>query len=199
MILTTFIYPQKLSTLVDLFFNFCRSVRFSLFIKEGGNNINIVGKYYSKGLKYVSIGDNFSAGSGFRIECWDFFENEKFTPEIIIGNNVCFNFWCHIGAINKIIIKDNVLIGSNVLITDHDHGKFEMSDLLLAPGKRKLHSKGIVVINENVWIGENVSILAGVSIGKGSIVASNSVVTKNIPDFSLVAGVPAKIIKEILN
>lgn len=191
------IYPQKLSNLFERIENLTRSVRFSTFVKKSGANLSLRGKYYSKGLKYVSVGDNFTAFSGFRIECWDEYHKMKYTPEITIGNNVCFNFWCHIGAINKIEIKDNVLIGSNVLITDHDHGKFDEKNLQLPPNRRGLYSKGPVIINENVWIGENVAILSGVEVGIGCIIASNSVVTHSIPAYCLVAGVPAKIIKKL--
>ena len=55
----------------------------------------------------------------------------------------------------------------------------------------------IVTIKDNVWIGEKSSVLAGVTIGKGAIIAANSVVTKDVPDYCLVAGCPAIIIKRI--
>ena len=60
---------------------------------------------------------------------------------------------------------------------------------------RKLSAKP-VIIHDDVWIGEMVSILPGVEIGKGSIIGANSVVTKYIPDYSIAAGNPAKVIKQ---
>lgn len=153
---------------------------------------------YIKGAKYISIGDNFGAGPRFRIEAFDFFAGEKYSPIIEIGDNVSFNFNCHVGAINKIIIHNNVLIGSNVLITDHSHGDSNLASFNLAPSKRKLISKGTVIIEENVWIGENVSILPNVTIGRNSVIGANSVVTKNVLPFSIVGGNPAKIIKQVL-
>lgn len=83
---------------------------------------------------------------------------QSFKPRIIIGKNVCFNFRCHIGAINEIIISDNVLIGSNVLITDHGHGTTSKEETSIPPYQRSLYSKGSVIIEDNVWIGENVRI-----------------------------------------
>ena len=71
--------------------------------------------------------------------------------------------------------------------------------MLILPADRKIVSKGDVEIGENVWIGENACILSGVHIGKGCIIAANAVVTKDVPSFSLVAGVPAKVIKSIKN
>ena len=65
--------------------------------------------------------------------------------------------------------------------------------------KRKVVSKGAVVIDDNVWIGDKVSIMPGVHIGEGSIIAANAVVTKNIPPYSIAAGVPAKVIRIVNN
>lgn len=54
-----------------------------------------------------------------------------------------------------------------------------------------------VVIGDNVWIGEYAAILKGVTIGRGSIVASHSVVTKNVPEYVIVAGNPARVVKKL--
>lgn len=146
------------------------------------------------GHKYIQF-ESFSSRPGLRIECWDSYMGQNFNPRIIIGKNVCFNFRCHIGAINEIIIGDNVLIGSNVLITDHGHGDTSIEDLFIAPQQRALVSKGRVVIEDNVWIGENVCILPDVTIGMGAVIAAGSVVTHSVPAHSIIAGVPARIIK----
>ena len=58
--------------------------------------------------------------------------------------------------------------------------------------------KGAVIIEDNVWMGDKVSIMPGVRIGKGSVVAANAVVTRDVPDNTVVGGVPAKIIKQII-
>ena len=69
--------------------------------------------------------------------------------------------------------------------------------MLLPPVQRQMVVKGPVVVEDNVWIGERVCILSGVTVGKGAIVAANSVVTKDVPPYSVVGGVPAKLIKVI--
>lgn len=147
--------------------------------------------------KHIEIGENFIAGPGLRIEAWDKFYDQRFQPSIEIGNNVCINWNCHIGAISCIEIHDNVLVGSNVLITDHFHGSINNEDLLQTPATRPLVSEGRVVIEQNVWIGEGVAILFGVRIGEGSIIGANSVVTKDVPKFSVVAGVPGRILRSL--
>jgi acetyltransferase-like isoleucine patch superfamily enzyme len=145
--------------------------------------------------QYLRIGKGFSAGPGLRIEAWDVFEGQYFLPEIVIGDHVSLNWNVHIGAIGRIEIHDNVLIGSNVLITDHGHGSTGAAEGAQPPRLRPLSSKGPVIIQENVWIGENVSILANVTIGRGAVIGANSVVTKDVPEYATVGGAPAKILK----
>jgi acetyltransferase-like isoleucine patch superfamily enzyme len=152
---------------------------------------------YLKGGNYISIGDNFFAHSRLRIEAFDEYKGSKYTPEIIIGDNVVFNPDCHIGCINRIEIGNNVLFASKVFIEDCYHGEIDKSSLEIPPHQRKLYSKGPVVIEDNVWIGEGVAILPDVRIGKNSIIGANAVVTKSFPPNSIIGGNPARIIKLI--
>lgn len=163
--------------------------------KKFGENGSIAKDRVVKNPQFISIGNNFFAYNRFRIEAWDEYQGEKFSPQIIIGNNVCFNTDIHIGCIDRVEIGDNCLFGSRIYITDHDHGSSSPSDILLPPIERKLYSKGPVIIEKNVYVGEGVSILSGVTIGENSIIATNAVVTKNVPKNSIVAGIPARVIK----
>jgi acetyltransferase-like isoleucine patch superfamily enzyme len=159
---------------------------------------SVFGKYLIlKNQKYIQIGDNFSCLDRFRLEAWDNYQGVKYSPMIRIGNNVVFNTDVHIGCINSITIGDNCLFGSRIYITDHDHGGTTIQDLELPPIKRELKSKGPVVIEENVYCGEGVVILSGVRIGKNAILGSNSVITSDVPENTVVAGIPARIIKNI--
>jgi len=147
------------------------------------------------GAKYISIGNNFVAHDRNRIEAISRNGAVEYNPTIDIGSNVIISYNCHIGAIDYVKIGNNVLLASNVYISDHDHGNTTYADLVLPPVTRKVISKGPVIIEDNVWIGEGVVILAGVTVGHNSVVAANAVVTKSVPPFSVVAGVPAKVIK----
>jgi len=149
------------------------------------------------GEQYISIGDYFAIGDNSMLTAWDCYNNQHFTPIIQIGNNCSIGQQSHITAINRIVIGNNVLTGPKVLITDNAHGEFKAEQLDIAPLQRPLFSKGSVIIDDNVWIGEKASVMPGVHIGKGAIIAANSVVTHDIPAYSLAAGVPAKIIKQI--
>jgi acetyltransferase-like isoleucine patch superfamily enzyme len=167
-------------------------------VLQSGLDASVRHPIYLKNPKYFQIGTGFGAGPGLRLEAWDEYAGERFSPIIKIGNNVCMNWNVHIGAINRIEIHDNVLIGSHVLITDHSHGTTSAIDLALTPIQRPLMSKGSVVIEESVWIGEGVCILAGVTIGKGAIIGANAVVTSDVAPGAVVGGIPARQLKPAL-
>lgn len=147
------------------------------------------------GGENITIGDDFHCFKGLRIETYSEHNGVRFSPKIEIGNNVSINPYCHIGAIDHIVIEDNVLLASRVFVTDHFHGTITSDQLDKAPNKRILFSKGPVRIKKNAWIGEGVAIMPGVTIGENVIVGANSVVTKDVPDNAVVGGIPAKVIR----
>ena len=150
--------------------------------------------------KYISVGTDSSFGNGMTLTCYDKIKRAGqiayCTPSIQIGNGVSIGEDAHITCINKIVIGNNVLMGKKVLITDNAHSSSEHDVLDIAPMSRPLFSKGPVVIEDNVWIGEKASIMPGVHIGKSAIIGANSVVTKDVPAYTVVGGIPAKIIKK---
>lgn len=149
------------------------------------------------GAKYIKVGKSFSAGENVILEAWDSHCNQKFTPFIEIGDEVFINRRTHITSISFISIGSNVLIGSDVLISDNNHGGSKSKgDLLSHPRTRDLISKGPVVIENDVWIGDKVIILGNVKIGCNSIIGAGSVVTKDIPAYSVAVGNPAKIVRK---
>lgn len=121
----------------------------------------------------------------------------KQTPLIVIGNNCSFGDRIHITSINSISIGESLLTGRDVMITDNSHGNIKKEELSLSPLMRNLYSKGRINIGNNVWMGDKVTILPGVTLGNGCIVGANSVVTKSFPDNSIIAGNPAKLIKQL--
>lgn len=169
----------------------------NIIFKKRGEFFHVGKDYEILNPQFMKFGERFYASHRFRIEAISDYEGQKFEPCIIIGDNVNFNTDIHIGCINKIEIGNNCLFASRIYITDHDHGDTSLDSLLLPPAKRKLVSKGPVIIKDNVWVGEGVAILSGVTIGENSIIATNTVVTKDVPANSVVAGIPAKIVKYI--
>jgi acetyltransferase-like isoleucine patch superfamily enzyme len=146
--------------------------------------------------RFIQIGNGFTTGFGCRLEAYP--QTTASGPILLFGKNVEINDYVHIAAGEKVVIGDHVLIASKVFISDLNHGNYkdENSDSPLStPNSRKL-STSPVTIKDNVWIGEGVCIMPGVTIGYGSIIGASSVVTKDIPDYSIAVGSPAKVVKE---
>ena len=102
----------------------------------------------------------------------------------LAGNTPMINADCK----GEIIIEDNVSIGPNVVMRASGH-RYED---LHVPIRLQGHHKGKIIIRDGVWIGANAVILPNVTIGKGAIVGAGAVVTKDVDDFDIVGGVPAK-------
>ena len=105
------------------------------------------------------------------------------------GRDCFVNFGCTFLALGGITIEDDVFIGPHcVLATEyHPEEPTTRHSLLTKP----------IVVKRNAWLGANVTVLAGVTIGENAIVAAGSVVTKDVPDNMVVAGSPARMIREI--
>lgn len=167
---------------------------FRLAVGRSGKDVEIMPEFWIEGGKYISIGNGFAARRGLRIEAWNKYREFVYSPVIHIGDGVRVGEHCHIGAINEVNIGNNVLMGSKVYITDHHHGNTSEVDLLKPPVERRLYSRGKVIIEDNVFIGDNVVIMPGVKVGHNSVIGANAVVTKDVMPFSVIGGVPGKVI-----
>ncbi len=108
---------------------------------------------------------------------------------ITIGKNVFINFDCTFLALGGITIEDDVLIGPKVSLITENHP--------LDPQERKGLTGKPILIKKNAWIGANATILPGVTIGENAVVAAGAVVSKDVPDNTIVGGIPAKFIKNV--
>ncbi len=108
---------------------------------------------------------------------------------ITVGKNVFINMGCKFQDQGGIFIGDGTLIGHNVVLATLNH--------TIAPKERGSMIPKPIRIGKSVWIGSNATILPGVTIGDGAIVAAGAVVTKDVPENTIVGGVPAKIIRRI--
>jgi len=104
-----------------------------------------------------------------------------------IGKNVFINFDCVFLDLGGIVIEDNVLIAPKVSLLTEGHP--------INPQRRQSLTVAPIHIKRNAWIGANATILPGVTIGENAVVAAGAVVGKDVPDNTIVGGVPAKIIK----
>lgn len=131
----------------------------------------------------------FSLGDYSVIESFACINNA--VGEVIIGDHTRIGL--HNTIIGPVAIGNHVNLAQGITVTALNHN-FDDSD-------KRIDEQGVsttpVVIEDDIWIGANAVILPGVTIGHHSVVAAGAVVTKNVPPHSLVAGVPAKIIKQI--
>lgn len=142
----------------------------------------------------IAVGNNVSVMSHCVLECSP---SAGLNSEMVLGNNISIGEYSHITCARKIIIGDGLLTGRFVLITDNGHGSNSPDESNIPPLLRNISSSGPVIIGKNVWIGDKVTILPNVTIGDGAVIAANAVVTKDVPACSLVAGCPAKVVKQI--
>lgn len=140
------------------------------------------------GFRYISFKKTCSFGYHCRIEAYDSYRAQRFTPSISIGENSHFGDLLHVGAIGKIHIGDNVLFGSKILVIDHDHGRYGgegASVPYMRPIDRDLCCRGDIYIGNNVWIGDNAMVFGGANIGEGSVIAAGALVTGIVPPGSI--------------
>jgi acetyltransferase-like isoleucine patch superfamily enzyme len=111
----------------------------------------------------------------------------NFGRHIRIGKNVFINHACSFLDLGGITIEDDVQIGPRVNLVTENHP--------IDPAKRKHLDLKSIVIKRNAWIGAGVTILPGVTVGENSIVAAGAVVNNDVPDNTIVGGVPAKVLR----
>lgn len=150
---------------------------------EDGCHINAL----SKGG--ITIGGNFSIGRNSIIECTGVIR--ELGEELIIGDNVGIAANAFIAMRGKLEIGDNTIFGPGVSIHCENHNFSDLKTPIRLQGATR---KG-VKIGKDCWIGSKAVILDGVTIGDHVIVAAGAVVTKDVPDYAIVGGVPAKVIK----
>lgn len=130
-------------------------------------------------------------GSSCRFIRADFLSEPKPVGRLSIGKNVAINHHVEIDYSGGVIIEDDVWISQNVLIETHTHL------ITRAPKSQWAITRSLLVIRRDSWVGANVVIMDSVrEIGQGAIVGAGAVVVSDVPAWSVVTGVPARVIKE---
>lgn len=201
-----------LITLIRLFIFFLRGCYHRLFFAESSGMV-LIGKSVSiRYAKYLSVGKDFIVEDYAEVNCMAYngiIAGDRVTigkyaiirpvnaygsnigVGLKIGNNSSIGPYSYIGCSGFIEIGDNVIMSPRVSIYAENH----LFDDLTLPIKDQGVKREFVKIEDDCWIAANTVILAGVTIGRGSVIAAGSVVTKDVPPYSVVAGVPAKVIK----
>ena len=184
--------PYFIRNLIENFYNFWVYYFIKPQFKSVGKNLDI-----NKPWNLDVYGNNIHIGNNvhFRtskhiitqICAWN---KNNSDASIFIGDNVLISPGVRILSAKDITIGNNVMLASNVYISDSDW--HDVYDRIETPGKSEK-----IIIKENAWIGEGSKISKGVTIGENSIIGLGSIVTADVPDNKIYAGNPAKEVKSI--
>jgi galactoside O-acetyltransferase len=166
---------------------FLRRIIYKLLLNNCGNKLTLDPNVKITGFKNISLGDYVQVSINSSIHAHN-------NGKIIIGDRFGMNTNSTIGAADcgEIIIGNDVMIAQNVVIRASDH---EFKDINI-PISQQGHRGGKIIIGNGCWIAANVVITANLEIGEHSIVAAGAVVTSNIEPYSIIGGVPAKLIRK---
>lgn len=109
-----------------------------------------------------------------------------------MGDHSNIGSYCYVGCSGFVSIGSGVMMGQrvNLLAENHNHERIDL------PMKDQGVTRGSIIIEDDCWLGAGCSVLAGVRVGHGSIIAAGAVVTKDVPPLSIVAGVPARVVRQ---
>ena len=144
--------------------------------------------------QYISIG----AGVHLRPYTWIYAipgvseKSDKFHPSIEIGDGSSIGRFCHITATNHVLLEPEILVAEGVFISDNFHGYQDIETPII---RQPMVSLGPVIIGRGTWIGNGAIITGKLRVGKNCVIGANAFVNKDVPDYCVVAGIPAVILK----
>ncbi len=161
---------------------------FASQFKYYGEKVSIISPDIIEGEEYIYIENRVSIGT----KSWLLaYKQDNIEPNLHISEGATIGRFAHIVALRKVVIGKDVLIADKVYISDNIHSYEEIKKPIK---NQPIQFKSEVIIGDNSWIGENVSIV-GAKIGTNCVIGTNSFVNKDIPNYCVAIGSPAKIIK----
>lgn len=157
-----------------------------------GVSSRIHGRFSFQGKQCIHIGARSTILPNAIFHALRCYAHRTYRPQIVIGDDVYIGRNAYFVAIDSISIGDGCVLSDFVYITDNAHGLHPEAGPLM---KQPLQSKGPVRIGKNTFIGYRATILDGVDIGDHCIIGAHAVVTRSVPAYSMVAGVPGRVIK----
>lgn len=171
--------------------------KFKKYAKVGGNlNVCVRANCTADGPGRIEIGDHCRIYGTL---------HSQDAGRITIGDHTCIYERSVVGSVCSVRIGSCVIISNHVHIFDNNNHPTDPAlrhEMCLGgfegdPWRWRHGASSPVVIEDDVWIGEYAAIMKGVTVGKGAVVAAHAVVTRDVPPYTIVAGNPARVVKEL--
>ena len=180
---------EKTQRISEFYWSLKTQFYYTLFFGHVGKKSKLIQPMELKTVRYIEIGDRVLINK--HVFLLTLPENESSVPRLVIGDGCVIGHMNHITCMRKVQIGKNVLTADRVFISDHSH---QFSNANIPIMHQPSVVKGNVSIGDGTWIGENVAILS-CNIGKNCVIGSNAVVLKDVPDFSVAVGIPARVVQ----
>ncbi len=171
---------------------FKTNVYWRFFFSRIGTHSVITGRSRIVGYRHIEIGENCWIGDNLRLEAVCSYAGIKYSPFLSIGNNVCINQNFHCTCAEKVSIGDGTSFTANCGVFDIIH---PYNDINVNPREAVIKTDP-VIIGKDCLVGMNSVILPGTQIGNHCVIGANSVVSGIFPDYCVIVGAPAKVIKK---
>jgi len=145
------------------------------------------------GPEHIEVGNRTMICSHSWLSAITEYAGERFQPQLVFGDDVYVGRYACIVATQRITIEDGCVLSEHVYISDNSHGFSPIAGPIM---KQRLFHKGGVRLGPHCFVGYRACILSGVQLGERCVVGANAVVTKSFPAFSMVGGIPAKLLKK---
>ncbi|WP_433974526.1 acyltransferase [Tunturiibacter lichenicola] len=184
--------PEKFNTLKRVFYYFKGILYYRQVFGSFGINSILFKPLLLSNPRFIHIGKNVDIGQGVRMEA--LITSGKRIPEFRIGDNVNIEQNVHLVCHSRLVIGSDVSITGHCAIVDVTHPYANVDDPIKI-GSRILDEDSFVEIGNGSFLGFGTVVMPNVRIGKNCIIGAHSVVTKNVPDYSVIAGNPAKVLR----
>lgn len=164
---------------------------------EAGPGISIGDGLQLYGPKHIRLGHGVSIANHVTLRALTGYPwtdpPQTFSPEIVLEDRCFINNFSQISCVNRVVIGANTMIAEGCFIADNNHGYDDPDNSIR---EQPLRICGEVHVGPDSWIGAHCVIVGNIRIGRHCVIGANSVVTSDLPDFSIAAGAPARILKQ---